>query len=702
MVVSANFVFNVAERRQRRLQYASAASLGFDEPSFAMALAEFTGVLPKYVALDVGDTHAPGVGVLAFNVNSRFVLNFASQADFADSVASKLASMTMEELEGLLGPAMLARGLEIVSVEVSGPDTILVYPSPPPPFTPWPIWPPIGIQSALEATEGVRSQDLGTLPRDAGLVTAFCTTFLIPIALVYLLYRVRREMETKAGPPTIEDRRSSRSSHVVMRRRRAPPARHGAGDPLERGALALKGSWFNVSANGLQEQSLENVCCTPGGRARAGNDAIAAPGVDTPVVTPVKAVVDATGAMPVAAPAVASAERLPRTPTHRSHIELRRRRLSRPSANPFARSLELKGAWFNASVASLRSAAEDPMSEIYGSCEDDGSPSQGATYPSCEEMSASANISLQHADLAGHASPVPTGGSISPPAASPADAEQLEPAGTIEPGLGSADASFVDELRRGAEGLTHVSPDQRNTPDITPPSPSQLQMIARSNAAAARFRELEANGQRPDSAEGAGESAATQAPALEASPEDKATLRSEAVLARARARARAKAKATAGLEVAPKSPALVSQQQWLQSVMGAVSAQEDEPRGFQHDWLAMAIEHIEPEPSSPEQSVQSSAMLTSPRSRPNTPRSRPNTPRSQPQTPRSSVFRGSRFGHDASEGGSRPVTPRLPPRRCSFMSPTTSRVSTPRPDAQSPRAPAEPPKPSWATETMYV
>ena len=52
-----------------------------------MALAEFTGVLPKYVALDVGDTHAPGVGVLAFNVNSRFVLNFASQADFADSVA---------------------------------------------------------------------------------------------------------------------------------------------------------------------------------------------------------------------------------------------------------------------------------------------------------------------------------------------------------------------------------------------------------------------------------------------------------------------------------------------------------------------------------------------------------------------------------------------------------------------------------------
>jgi len=590
-----------------------------------VTLANFAGMPLERVSSQTGPTYRSSTTTLAFRVDSRLILPLVPSANLPDpdAVVALLSSMTALELLELLGPSMVASGLRIIAINVLGPDVIVLSaPSPPPTVPPQsPSGQPAAPSVRADGTSFiVESSQTSVEVQGAALITSFVAAFVVPLVMVYWLYRRRKRFEWQQAEKYAR-------THLALRRYHRPSQRDDAAtNVLASGALAHKGAWFDASAmqnmevdeQGLPDAAYLNACDDPSADA---DDATLGPAASTVIAQPGRRV-----------PPSAKASVPPlNTRVPRQHLEIRRRRrpLARGVVDPLGRgSLHHKASWFNASEASLRLANQANIDTMPGSSEGSASPG-GVANVVADPSHLTSPVASSHDDTdtpptdeVDRLQMLPSYGT-STRAASVATREvsdcssdvgtvtiasayttQLRPMVSDRP-ASSSDAvaplgiSFAEQIRRRGHGLVHVS--AANAPLESVPSEAQLELMARAQGTAVRWQQhqTEPGGLLEMPAREAAADVAVR-PALEAPADSKtatddAAARSEAVLARARARARARAGASNASATLP-SVSVNSQQQWLMAAMDAASEQEYAPVDVQHDWLANAIERIDDDP----------------------------------------------------------------------------------------------------------
>ena len=362
-------------------------------------------------------------------------------------------------------------------------------------------------------------------------------------------------------------------AHFEIRRRR-PTLKRGQADPLGRGALSHKMSWFNAS-----EASL---------RLAVESKAKGALGVD---------VEGEYGTSPVASHTPASLEAM--QPIDSASLD--------DVANPLERVVEVD------SVASpiqseVPAAEEEPASAVTDEYGTDLPPM--ITHALAESVAPNQTTPTRPSDS--HGTEVPQ-----------------------TPVL--IDASFGDMIRRRSQDLTHVEPNAARSP-VTPQSGELLEMLSRASAASERWQRESMTGgslaslavgvPKTSTPEKSGPEVSVEMPTpvemstpLEMPAADKAAAlaraRSEAAQSRARARARARASESVEASGAALRPSVSvnSQQAWLITAMGAASEQDYAPVDVQQDWLSQAIDQIAPDDTyEPETSVAPTQASASPRS----------------------------------------------------------------------------------------
>lgn len=628
VAVYASFTFSIAERR-RILQASDsmAASLGFDAESFAAALASFSGVSADAVTLDVGEVYSTPSGLSSFQVESKL-----SGVQQPDSVASSLADMTLSDMQDLLDPAMQA-AIQIVSVGVKTETAMIFSPSPSSPDDPAPT-PPHGPNlGAVDEDDSSALSDIMRAPsvkEEGVLLASFALTFTLPLVLVFWLYRRRLDLDldvqdaAKAWSPTTlkahlerkpqlpagtmitESSRRPRT-RLELRRRRVPLRRFGSGDPFDRGALALKGSWFNVTAEAMKlgtnsSDSSEDPVGTPDSagcddlftsdlvavRLGVPSDGGTSPGPPPPTTLPPTAF--STG---VPTEVVDTASLWARISDRDPCEEILGTDYYHDEKESFEAQppMELSASRSEAVLARARARARQRIST--------GGPS---AVPSQQQWLAAALSAVKaEEELDWPLMTVVDSRATSAVSQPPADA-----AVSVDTAASATEAAATSEL----EGGGNDNGSQCYWPRA-PMRDSYRESYGRPSKSNAYWEnDSEAVASQSEVKPPQGE-IATQVDEgmaeLSGALMEASASRSDAVLSRARARVRVAAH-TAG--VASARSTVPSQQAWLAAAMGAVTAEEERANGpvnVQLDWLQMSLAEMHSEPSSPEPSPKHSA-----------------------------------------------------------------------------------------------
>jgi len=320
-----------------------------------------------HIALETSPTYGNSTSALAFRVDANLVLPVDQPQGVSipdpHLVVAVLSTLTQSQLLDLLGTVMVNRGLRIISVDVFGPDLIML--SAPPPA---PLGLPLGApaQPVALPLRGIDPSLLGTAHEAAlrghaaALVASFIVALVVPLVTVYWLYRRRKSFEEHYH------------SHLSMRRYRRPSQLPLASDMFADGALDRENSWSGRKSDRLHAGHYENAC------------------EDNRSCDSARSVESSENSQPHGEHSKATAAR--------SHIEIRRRqrRSSGGADDPLGScSLQHKGSWFDVPEGDPRLASQtsgggcDMESEGSEESEVAASPEDGSDLPSYSRVARS-------------------------------------------------------------------------------------------------------------------------------------------------------------------------------------------------------------------------------------------------------------------------------------------------------------------------
>ena len=197
--------------------------------AFASALSSLIRLPRDYITISIGRTNSTELG-RQINISSALYVALAQNVSHSvpttEAVFLQLSNVSTAELQSLLPADMLELGFQLSLVELYTDHVIIFWPPPPPapPLAPLasppsPIYPVMAVPGNDALTE---NQDGSLLsPSEIALIGCFVATYFLPLLLVFALYVRRRDLKRQLDSQNVEPQAAAGG-----RKRQTPPRSH--------------------------------------------------------------------------------------------------------------------------------------------------------------------------------------------------------------------------------------------------------------------------------------------------------------------------------------------------------------------------------------------------------------------------------------------------------------------------------------------